>query len=166
MGLWSHRLPGSTSYYLFNCDHGTLQPLAPWCPMVPQNPRILLNWRIKLVLPSNSEIHFIVWVALLVMYHSLYWVSHVIHSPHTLSRNDVKFHSWAVCIYVHSAKNLRHSPIVAHLPIVANLGSDVCPVHWLKKLFQNFNWGPLAPLFHSNRSCPISSSHLCLNPCV
>lgn len=62
-------------------------------PLRPEDLKLLFT-----VLPLNSDVHFLVWVALLVMFRALLWVSHIIRSPHTLTRADVKFYHCGVTL--------------------------------------------------------------------
>lgn len=121
-------------------------------PSRPKDPIRLSDLR-KLfgVLPPDSEIHLIVWIALLVMYRTLLRVSHEILSPHTLTRADLTFQAWGATLHIKSAKNLRRSPLGVKIPIVASPSSGICPVYWLKKLVTKFPRRQLAPLFSSSR---------------
>lgn len=132
------------------------QPDGPSVPKDPLRPADLK--KLFDVLPLHSDIHLLVWVALLVMFRALLRVSHIVKSPHTLTRADVKFYKWGLTLHVKSAKNFRHSPSGAVIPIVCSPSPDLCPVFWLRSLFSKFPKSPSAPLFSSKKWLYVSYS--------
>lgn len=160
--LYGHRLsgleaPSVSTPMLRDIFRGLLNlPDGPSVPKDPLRPSDLK--RLFVVLPLHSNIHFLVWVALLLMFRALLRVSHNVKSPHTLTRSDVKFYTWGLTLRVRSAKNLKHSPSGAFIPIVHSPSPNLFPVHWLKELFTKFPAPPSAPLFSTKKWLYVSYS--------
>lgn len=103
----------------------------------------------------NLSVHdeLLTWIGLLLMFRSLLRVSHITVSSHTLRRYDVKFLSWGVIILVRSSKTSRKYLPSFEIPICAGNNQNLCPVWWLKLLFEIYPRKESDYLF-STDSCP------------
>lgn len=152
--LFMHRLAGfdapplnlpllrSVLTGILNKENGTSVKKDPFTPT-------LLSRVYKIVkLYLHDEL--LAWVGLLLMFRSLLRVSHVVCSPHTLHRCDVKFLCWGVIIIVRSSKTSRKYLPSFEIPIYARNNHVLCPVWWLKLLFEEFPRKPDDYLFSTN----------------
>lgn len=95
----------------------------------------------------ETDVHLLTWIAILLMFHSLLRVSHVVFSPHTLQRGDVEFKRWGVLLRIRSAKTLKRGADCMYIPLVKRSHFALCPVNWLSYLMSTYPRGLTDPLF-------------------
>lgn len=120
----------------------------------PFTPELLL--RVYKVVKLCVHEELLTWIGLLLMFRSLLRVSHIVISPHTLRRCDVKFLSWGVMILVKSSKTKRQFIPSFEIPICSGKIKELCPVCWLKLLFAQYPRNSDAYLFSTNSSQELS----------
>ena len=94
--------------------------------------------KISNVLDLSDDLEIVVFVAMLLMFRALLRVSHVVKSPHSLRRSDVKFNAEGILLAIRSSKTSKVSGEVVYLPVVLGSEPKICPVRWLKKLLVKF----------------------------
>ena len=78
-------------------------------------------------------------------------VGHVVVSPHTLRRGEVKMFKWDALISVNSLKTKQKGS--SHkIPISWSENLGVCPVYWLEKLLEMYP-GVESDMLFSTKNC-------------
>ena len=57
---------------------------------------------------TKTHMGLLVWSIIVFLFSTLLRISHVVLSPHTLLRKDIKFFNWGVLVSVHSSKTKRN----------------------------------------------------------
>ena len=65
--------------------------------------------------------------------------SHVTVSPHTMRRGDIKFWEGGMDVTVYSSKTIQYRERCQRIPVVAAVGSPLCPVEPLRIYINNSN---------------------------
>lgn len=113
---------------------------------------------LKTVVCVKIDVHLLVWSAVLLMFRTLLRVSHVVDSPHCITRGDVAFYDWGLVLSIHSSKTRKPTAQCVKLPVVKSSGTDFCPVFWVHYLFLNHPLGQNAPLFSTSKLSTLSYS--------
>ena len=100
------------------------------------------------VVSLANQYHRLTWTAVLLMFRTLLRVSHIVTSPHQLLRKDIKFTTYGLDVLVHTSKT---SKVLERIPVNKLSSSEICPVYYLKELFQLYPRSGSSPLF-STRS--------------
>ena len=80
----------------------------------------------------KSEFSVLIWTMIIFLFGTLLRVGHVVVSPHTLHRRDVKFFKWGAMVSVNSSKTKQKGS--AHkIPLSRAEDLSICPVFWLEK---------------------------------
>ena len=86
---------------------------------------------------TKSHMGLVVWAMVVFLFSTLLRVSHVVLSPHTLLRRDIKIFKWGILVYVRSSKTNK-TGIPTEIPIAYGREKLSCPVYWLDKLFSRY----------------------------
>ena len=84
----------------------------------------------------KSSMSLLLWAMTVVLFSTLCRVSHVVVSPHTLLRGDVKFCKSGILVTIHSSKTKKMGK-PTKIPISYGRDRWSCLVYWLGKLFEN-----------------------------
>ena len=83
----------------------------------------------------KNEFCVIIWTMIIFLFRTLLRVGHVVVSPHTLRRRDVKFFKWGPMVTVNSSKTKQKGS--AHkIPLSRVKDVRLCPVFWLEKIIK------------------------------
>ena len=83
----------------------------------------------------KKEFAILIRTMIIFLFRTLLRVGHVVVSPHTLRRRDVKIYKWGALISVNSSKTKQKGS--SHkIPISRSENLEVCPVYWLEKLLK------------------------------
>ena len=80
----------------------------------------------------KNEFCILIWTMIIFLFRTFLRVGHIVVSPHTLRRRDVKIFKWGALISVNSSKTKQKGS----LPISRSENLGVCPVYWLEKLLK------------------------------
>ena len=108
--------------------------------------------QISKVVDVSNDLEFIVFVAILLMFRTLLRVSHVVKSPHTLRRADVKFNKSGLLLAVRSSKTGKVNGEVVFLPVSFGDNPSICAVRGLKAMCDRFPGHP-GDLLFSTQHC-------------
>ena len=84
-------------------------------------------------------------------------VSHIVVSPHTLLRSDVKIFKWGILVSIISSKTNK-SGKPSKIPIAYGRDKFSCPVYWLDKLFTRYPRNKNDYLFSTTKVQSVSYS--------
>ena len=104
---------------------------------------------------TKTHMDLMVWSTIVFLCSTLLRVSHVVLSPHTLLRKDIKIFKLGVLVYIHSSKT-RKEPF--QIPISYGRENSTCPVYWLNKLFTRYPRNKNDYLFSTSKVRSISYS--------
>ena len=80
----------------------------------------------------KNEFSVLIWTMIIFLFRTLLRVGHVVVSPHTLCRRDVKFFKWGAMVIVNFSKKKQKGS--AHkIPLSRVEDLSICPVFWLEK---------------------------------
>ena len=83
----------------------------------------------------KNEFSVLIWTMIIFLFRTLLRVGHVVVSPHTLHRRDVKFFKWGAMVSVNSSKTKQKGS--AHkIPLSRVEDLSICPVFWLEKIIK------------------------------
>ena len=105
----------------------------------------------------RKEFDILVWTVIIFLFRTLLRVGHVVVSPHTLRRRDVKFFKWGALVTIRSSKT-RQKGNPHEIPISRSKNLEVCPVFWVEKLLKLFPKGESELLFSSKEYSKLSYS--------
>ena len=100
-------------------------------PLLPEHLRHL-----SISVNRSDPVEFVVYVAVLLLFRTLLRISHVISSPHTLLRSDVRFNDLGCLVRVRSSKTTRFGGKEVYIPVSWAADSSICAVRGLKQLFK------------------------------
>lgn len=103
--------------------------------------------RLYSYLDVSSPSDLLFWSICLFLFRTLLRVSHVVSSPHTLYRKDVKFTSWGMWIYVRSSKTNQLRNDTVKIPVYNLPLKSFCAVFWLRRLYDCQDPKYKGPLF-------------------
>ena len=86
---------------------------------------------------TKTHMGLLIWTAVVFLFSTLLRVSHIIVSPHTLLRRDIKFFKRGILVSVRSSKTKKLGK-PAQISISYGRENFSCPVYWLKKLFKHY----------------------------
>ena len=104
---------------------------------------------------TKTHMGLMVWTMIVFLFSTLLRVSHVVLSPHTLLRRDIKFFKWGVLVCIHSSKTSKEP---FQIPISYGREKSTCPVYWLNKLFTHYPRNKNEFLFSTSKVRRISYS--------
>ena len=85
----------------------------------------------------KNEFRILIWTMIIFLFRTLLRVGHVVVSPHTLRKRDIKYFRWGALVSVNSSKTKQKGS--SHkIPISRSENLGVCPVYWLEKLFKRY----------------------------
>ena len=104
----------------------------------------------KMYRKANTKAHMglLVWTMIIFLFSTLLRVSHVVLSPHTLLRKDIKFFKWGVLVCIRSSKT-KKEPF--QISISYGRKNSICPVYWLGKMFTRYPRSRNAYLFSTSK---------------
>ena len=114
--------------------------------------------KISKVVNRGEHIELIVFVAALFMFRTLLRVSHIVTSPHTLLRSDVKFNKEGCLVRIRSSKTTRSIGKVTFIPVTWAADSSICAVRGLRFILGLYPGNQDSPLFSRPGGVPISYS--------
>ena len=88
--------------------------------------------KVAKIVDLDSQIQRLVWTAMCFLFRTLLRVSHVVSSPHTLLKGDVKVTDWGIWVKVNSSKTRKKYQKPQYIPVVDKVGSPICPVGLIK----------------------------------
>lgn len=103
--------------------------------------------RIYKSLKCEIDIDLLFWSMCLFLFRTLLRVSHIVSSPHTLRRSDIKLTDWGLIVSIRSSKTDQHGSHPVRIPVNKLSLSDYCPVHWLVRLIKIQGSNHRGPLF-------------------
>ena len=111
----------------------------------------------KMYRKANTKTHMglMVWTMIVFLFSTLLRVSHVVLSPHTLLRKDIKFFKWGVLVCIRSSKT-KKEPF--QIPISYGRKNCTCPVYWLEFFFTRYPISKNDYLFSTSKVRSISYS--------
>ena len=85
----------------------------------------------------KNEFSVLILTMTIFLFRTLLRVGHVVVSPHTLRRTDVKIFEWGAMVSVNSSKTKQKGS--AHkIPISRSENLGICPVFWLEFIFDRY----------------------------
>lgn len=81
----------------------------------------------------SNMFDLVFWTALCLGYRCLLRKCHFTQSIHSISRDDVTFTDYGICIVIRSSKTIQFGERTLKIPIVSSPGSILCPVRWIRK---------------------------------
>ena len=111
----------------------------------------------KMYRKANTKAHMglLVWTMIVFLFSTLLRVSHVVLSPHTLLRKDIKIFKWGVLVCIRSSKT-KKEPF--QIPISYGRKYSICPVYWLEKILKRYPRSSNDYLFSTSKVRCISYS--------
>lgn len=103
--------------------------------------------RMYRILDCETDLDLMFWAMCLFLFRTLLRVSHVISSPHTLLRKNVKLTDWGMLVKVKSSKTNQYGSKPTCIPVNKLSVVHYCPVFWLGKIFKIQGPNYSGPLF-------------------